>query len=189
MYMPSASDEPAKIDWRENARAAKAGCSYLTTGPFLQVSTLKGERPGATVRAEGGSVTLKVSVQCTDWIGIDRVQVLVNGRAPAELNFTKATHPALFKEGVLKFEREIQISLKEDAHLIVVACSEHTDLQTGYGSSSQSANRPLAYNNPLYVDVDGNGFQPNGDPLGFTHSGKKVTVEDAKQFLAQGKRP
>jgi hypothetical protein len=189
MYMPSASDEPAKIDWRENARAAKAGCSYLTTGPFLQVSTLAGERPGATVRPQGGLVTLKVNVQCTDWIDIDRVQVLVNGRAPAELNFTKASHPTLFKDGVLKFEREIQIPLKEDAHLIVVACSEHSDLRIGYGSSSQSANRPLAYHNPLYVDVDGNGFQPNGDMLGFVHTGKKVTVEEAKQFLAGQKQP
>lgn len=189
MYMPSASDEPSKIDWRENARAAKAGCSYLTTGPFLQVTTQNGDRPGATVRAEGGSVTLKVAVQCTDWIEIDRVQVLVNGRAPAEFNFTKALHPTLFKDGVLKFERDIQVPLKEDAHLIVVACSEHADLQTGFGSSSQSANRPLAYNNPIYVDVDGNGFQPNGDMLGFPQSGKKVTLEEAKQFLAEHKRP
>ena len=189
MYMPSASDEPSKIDWRENVRAAKAGCSYLTTGPFLLVSTPGGDRPGATVRAAGSSVTLKVSVQCTDWIDIDRVQVLVNGRAPAALNFTRATHPAFFKEGVLKFEREIQVPLQEDAHLIVVACSEQTTLQTGYGSSSQSANRPLAYNNPLFVDVDGNGFQPNGDSLGFPHPGKKVTLEEAKAFLAGRKQP
>jgi hypothetical protein len=189
MYMPSTSDEPAKIDWRENARAAKAGCSYLTTGPFLQVTTPKGDRPGATVRAEGGSVTLKVSVQCTDWIDIDRVQVLVNGRAPAELNFTKSAHPELFKSGVLKFQKDIEVRLREDAHLIVVACSESSDLQTGYGSSSQSANRPLAYNNPLFVDVDGNGFQPNGDLLDFPHTGKKVTVEQAREFLAGRKSP
>ena len=189
MYMPSASDDPSKIDWRENVRAAKAGCSYLTTGPFLQVSTLRGERPGATVRAEGGSVTLKVSVQCTDWIDIDRVQVLVNGRAPADLNFTRATHPALFMDGVLQFEREIKVPLKEDAHLIVVACSEHATLQTGFGSSSQSAIRPLAYNNPLFVDVDGNGFQPNGDSLDFPQTGKKVTLEQAKEFLSQRKQP
>jgi hypothetical protein len=153
------------------------------------VTTQKGDRPGATVRAEGGSVTLRVAVQCTDWIDIDRVQVLVNGRAPAALNFTKATHPALFQKGVLKFERDIPVSLTEDAHLIVVACSEHSDLQTGYGSSSQSSNRPLAYHNPIFVDVDGNGFQPNGDLLGFPQSGKKVTLEEAKQFLAQPKRP
>jgi hypothetical protein len=189
MYLPSASDDPSKIDWRENVRAAKAGCSYLTTGPFLQVSTLGGELPGATVRAEGGSVTLKVSVQCTDWIDIDRVQVLVNGRAPASLNFTRSTHPNSFRDGVLKFEREIKVPLKEDAHLIVVACSESSTLQTGYGSSSQSVIRPLAYHNPLFVDVDANGFQPNGDSLGFPQTGKKVTLEQAKQFLSGGQQP
>jgi hypothetical protein len=188
MYMPSASDEPSKIDWRENVRAAKAGCSYLTTGPFLQVSTPDGDQPGATIRAKGGLVTLKVSVQCTDWIDIDRVQVLVNGRAPAELNFTRALHPHFFGDGVLKFEREINVSLKEDAHLIVVACGEHSNLRTGYGSSSQSANQPLAYNNPLFVDIDGNGVQPNGDSLGFEQTGKKVTLEQAKAFLSEKKQ-
>jgi hypothetical protein len=26
--------------------------------------------------------------------------------------------------------------------------------------------RPVAFTNPIYVDVDGKGFQPNGDTLG-----------------------
>jgi hypothetical protein len=25
---------------------------------------------------------------------------------------------------------------------------------------------PIAYTNPIYVDVDGKGFEPNGDTLG-----------------------
>lgn len=120
MYMPSASDEPAKIDWRENVRHAKEGRSYLTTGPFLQVQTDDGTLPGGTVRATGG-VKLKVRVQCTDWIDIDRVQVLVNGRSEPKLNFTRATHPEWFANGVVKFDRVIDVPLAEDAHLIVVA--------------------------------------------------------------------
>ncbi|MEI6873266.1 MAG: hypothetical protein WCL08_13390, partial [Verrucomicrobiota bacterium] len=96
MYMPSASDEPAKIDWRENLLAAKRGCSYLTTGPFLQVTTSQGEGPGDTVLSKGKAVTLNVRVQCTDWIDIDRVQILVNGRAVESLNFTRTSHPSYF---------------------------------------------------------------------------------------------
>ena len=26
--------------------------------------------------------------------------------------------------------------------------------------------RPVAVSNPIFVDVDGGGFKPNGDPLG-----------------------
>jgi hypothetical protein len=186
MYMPSISDEPSKIDWRENVRAAKAGRSYLTTGPFLQVRTRDGAQPGDTVRALNGQVSLQVRVQCTDWIDIDRVQVLVNGRAPKALNFTRATHPALFKDGVLKFESDIPVQLNsKDAHLIVVAFGENSTLKTGYGSSPQASMHPIAYHNPIYVDVDGNGFQPNGDMLDFEHTGKRPSLEEAKAFLAR----
>ena len=183
MYMPSASDEPAKIDWRENSRHAKEGRSYLTTGPFLQVQTDDGTLPGGTVRATGG-VKLKVRVQCTDWIDIDRVQVLVNGRAEPKLNFTRASHPEWFANGVVKFDRVIEVPLAEDAHLIVVAAGENSDLKIGYGTSAQAKIKPIAYHNPIWCDVDGGGFKPNGDTLGWPLT-TKVSLEEARALLDQ----
>lgn len=181
MYMPSASDEPAKIDWRENSRHAKEGRSYLTTGPFLQVQTDDGTLPGGTVRANGG-VKLKVRVQCTDWIDIDRVQVLVNGRQEPKLNFTRASHPTWFANGVVKFDRVIDVPLAEDAHLIVVAAGENFDLKTGYGTSAQARIKPIAYHNPIWCDVDGGGFKPNGDTLGFPLT-TRIPIEEARALL------
>ena len=184
MYTPSASDEPAKIDWQENIRHAKAGRIILTSGPFLQVQTEDGVLPGATTRASG-SINLKVKVQCTDWIDIDRVQVLVNGRPRADVNFTRKSHPEFFADGVVKFDRLINVPLTEDAHLIVVACGESFDLKTGYGTSPQAKQRPCAYNNPIFVDVDGGGFTPNGDTLDFALPVKKITVPEARRILGQ----
>lgn len=185
MYMPSKSDNPAEIDWRENVRHAKAGHSYLTSGPFLQVTTEDGTGPGDTAHAVNGHVKLKVRVQCTDWIDIDRVQVLVNGRMPASLNFMRSANSQMFKDGVVKFEETIDVPLKEAAHLIVVALGEHSDLTTGYGTSSQAKMRPCAYNNPIFVDVDGKGFKPNGDTLGFPLPVAKMSVEEARKQIAE----
>jgi hypothetical protein len=187
MYLPSASDDPAKIDWRENIKAAKEGRSYLTTGPFLQVTTPNGEGPGATLLSNGKPVALKIKVQCTDWIDIDRVQILVNGRSLPTLNFTRATHPAFFKDGVIKFDQTIEVPVKADAHLIVVACGENYTLQTGYGSSSQSSIHPFAYHNPIWVDVDGQGVSPTNDPLDYPVTGAPVGVPEAKAFIGQKK--
>jgi len=184
MFMPSASDEPAKIDWRENSRHAKAGRSILTTGPFLQVETTDGTMPGGTTRANG-SVKLKVRVQCTDWIDIDRVQVLVNGRQREDLNFTRKSHAQFFTDGVVKFDRTLDVPLSEDSHVIVVAMGENFDLKTGYGTSAQARIKPCAYNNPIFVDVDGGGFTPNGDTLGFPLPVKRISVEDARKMLAR----
>jgi hypothetical protein len=129
-------------------------------------------------------VKLKVRVQCTDWLDIDRVQVLVNGRAPVELNFTRAANAKMFKDGVVKFDETIEVPLREDSHIIVVALGEHSDLSIGYGTSSQAKMRPCAYNNPIFVDVDGNGFKPNGDTLGFPLPVAKMSVEEARRELA-----
>lgn len=187
MYLPSSSDNPSEIDWKENVRHAKAGRVFLTTGPFLSVSTPDGATAGDSTRAQG-SIQLKVKVQCPDWIDIDRVQVLVNGRQIPSLNFTRATHPDWFQDGVVKFDRSIEVPLKRDAHLIVVAKGENFDLKTGYGTSDQAKLRPCAYHNPIYVDVDGNGFTPNGDTLGFDLP-VKVSIPEAKAILAKAGLP
>jgi hypothetical protein len=182
MYLPSKTDKPAQIDWRENSRHAKAGQAILTCGPFLQVQTDDGVLPGGTV-TNRSEVKLKVKVQCTDWIDIDRVQVLVNGRQPKELNFTRASHPNMFGAGVIKFEQTIPVQLKEDAHLIVVAYGEKSDLSIGYGSSTQAKMHPCAYNNPIFVDVDGGGFKPNGDLLDWGLPSKLASVDEVKKKI------
>jgi len=183
MYLPSQSDAPAEIDWRENSRHAKAGHSYLTTGPFLHVTTDEGAGPGETVRTIRGAVKLHMRVQCTDWIDIDRVQILVNGRPRPEFNFTRAANAKLFHDGVVKFDETITVPLSQDSHLIVVAIGEHSDLSRGYGTSDQAKTHPVAYHNPIFVDVDGHGFTPNGDTLGFPLPTAKVGVEEARRLL------
>ncbi|MGV3753846.1 MAG: CehA/McbA family metallohydrolase [Verrucomicrobiota bacterium] len=182
MYFPSASDKPNEIEHEEIARHAKAGRSYLTTGPFLQVTTEDGIQPGGETRATG-SIKLKVKVQCTDWIDIDRVQVLVNGRQEPKLNFTRKSHPKMFADGVVKFDQTLEVGLSEDSHLIVVAMGENSDLSTGYGTSSQAKIRPCAYHNPIFVDADGGGFKPNGDLLGWPLPTKGMKVEEVRALL------
>lgn len=183
MYLPSASDQPSEIDWRENARHAKAGRSYLTTGPFLQVRLGDGTLPGGTTRLPQPA-QLHVRVQCTDWIDVDRVQVIVNGRRPDALNFTRARDPEKFHGGTVRFDQTIPLDLAEDAYVVVVAVGENADLSVGYGSSSQAKLKPCAYHNPIFIDVDGNGFTPNGDTLGFDLPVGGLSVEDAKRILA-----
>ena len=182
MYIPSSTDAPDRIAWQEISRNAKAGRMILTTGPYLEVRTEDGTLAGGHARSNGGT-TLHVRVQCTDWLDIDRVQVLVNGRAVPALNFTRETHPALFANGVVKFDQAIKVPLNADAHLIVVAYGSQSDLKIGYGTSAQSKNRPCAYNNPIFVDADGNGFQSNGDTLGWDLPVKKLSLAEARRLL------
>lgn len=165
-YVPSSTDEPDQIDHVEIIRNSKAGRMMITNGPFLEVTTGDGLPIGSTVVAEG-FLDLKVKVQVPNWFDIDRVQVLVNGRQRPENNYTRELHPALFaKKGNVAFDQTVRVHLQQDAHLIVVATGEKSDLSKGYGRSWESGMHPIAYTNPIYVDVDHNGFRPNGDTLG-----------------------
>lgn len=184
-YLPSSTDEPAKIDWAELSPHAKAGHIVLSTGPFLEVTTQNGKIAGDDDRCTGG-IDLNVRVQCTDWLDINRVQVLVNSRPDPKLNFTRETHPQMFQDGVVKFEQKIHVPLQHDAHLIVVAMHETMTEETGFGTSDYARMRPCAYNNPIYVDADGHGFTPNGDTLGFDLPVGGMNADKVREKLARG---
>jgi len=182
VWLPSTTDDPAKVDWREMSRSAKAGRGILSTGPFMTV-TANGQPTGSEIKSGGQPVVLKVKVTCTDWLDIDRVQVLVNGRHPKELNFTRSSHPDWFGSGLVKFDREIPVTLNDDAHLIVCAINSAGDLKTWFGTSPQAKLKPQAWHNPFYVDVNGDGFKANGDTLGYDIPTTRMTVEEAQRIL------
>ena len=181
-YLPSTTDDPAKIQWPEISPHMRKGNMVVSSQPFLEVSTSDGHIAGEDVRGSGG-VELKIRVQCNTWADIDRVQILVSGRQEPKLNFTRATHPKLFGAGVVQFDQKIWVPLQQDAHLIVVATSETATLKTGYGTSDWGKMHPMAFNNPIYVDIDGNGWKPNGDTLGFELPTAGIKADDAKAQL------
>ena len=182
-YIPSSKENPKEIDWKEIATNAKKGRMMLTTGPYLSVGTAEGALPGDEIKSTGNTVALNVKIQCTDWIDIDRVQILVNGRQREDLNFTRAENPEMFSEGIVKFDQTINVPLSEDSHLITVAMGEHSDLKTGYGNSTQATMKPCAYHNPIFVDLGGDGFIPNKDTLGHPLPVKGLTPDKVKQIF------
>ena len=183
-YLPSTTDDPAKIAWTEVSPHMKKGNMILSTQPFLEVTTSDGHIAGDDVRGNGG-IDLKVKVQCNTWASIDRVQVLVNGRPEPKLNFTRATTPEKLGKGVVQFDQTIHVPLQQDAHVIVVATSESETLKTAYGTSDYAKMRPMAFNNPIYVDIDGHGFQANGDTLGFEIPVVGVNADKAREQLVR----
>ena len=87
------------------------------------------------------------------------MQVFVNGRPQSELNRTRRTHSSQFAAAseVVKFEGSFDIELATDAHVIVATIGEGLTMQKVM--SEQSGNiPPIAVSNPIFVDVDGDGF-------------------------------
>lgn len=159
-YVKCSTDDPAKIGELEIVRASRKGQSVMSSGPFMEV-LLNGAGPGDDLKLSGEG-KLSIRVQCPNWFDVDRVQVLINGAPEAALNFTRSSHPAMFGDGVVKFEQALALKLAADAHVIVVAAGENS----ATGPMMGEGDMPLAVSNPIYVDVNGDGFKPNLDTLG-----------------------
>lgn len=165
-YIKSPTDDPAQVKTLDIVHESEKGHIVVTTGPFMEVKlrTADGQAiPGDEVRASD-VMTLSVRVQCPNWFDIDRVQVLLNGRPDPKLNFTRAGALDRFTDTRVKFDQRITLTLAADTHIIVVAIGEHSTLGPVMGPNVGKM-QPVAVSNPIYIDVDGDGFTPNGDTL------------------------
>ncbi|MCX7049659.1 MAG: hypothetical protein NTX50_29755 [Candidatus Sumerlaeota bacterium] len=75
VYVPSSTDDPAKIDVAEILRNLKAGKTLITNGPFARVK-FAGAEPGAMGAAKGKSVDCDLVVQRPLWVGVEAVEIL-----------------------------------------------------------------------------------------------------------------
>jgi len=171
-YLKSPTDDPAEVRTLDMVHAAERGHLVMSSGPFLEVEIRasgggpdKPAIPGDDLAVPGGQASLRVRVQCPNWFDVDRVQVFLNGRPAESLNFTRRSAPEQFSAATMKFDREIPLHLERDTHVIVAAIGEQSKLGSVMGPE-HTDDRPVAVSNPIFVDVDGAGFQANGDPLG-----------------------
>jgi hypothetical protein len=97
-------------------------------------------------------------------LDVNRLFVLINGRTHAIHDYSRDKNPDAFRSGVIKFERTLDLELKGDAHVVVVTGQVGGKLGSVHGPTFGDS-EPAAISNPIFVDVDGNGFQPNKDTL------------------------
>ncbi|MGZ0167362.1 MAG: CehA/McbA family metallohydrolase [Planctomycetales bacterium] len=169
-WIRSPTDDPAEVKPLDIVRASEAGALIMSNGPFLEVEVREaGQKIGAfsgqELEAKSGNLEIDVRVQSPNWIDIDRVFVLVNGQIHQDHHYRKETHPNLFRSGVVKFDQKLSLKLDRDAHVIVVAGADKSTLGVIHGPT-WGQHRPAAFINPVFVDIDGNGFEPNKDTLG-----------------------
>jgi hypothetical protein len=171
-YIKSSTDDPAKIDTMEMVHNSERGHLVMTTGPFLEVKLTPAPEnrqaeyaiPGDLVAAPDGKCKLSIRVQCPNWFDVNRVQVFLNGRPEKSLNFTRRERGEFFRNDVVKFEATMALELTTDAHIIVATIGEGMSIGRVMGPQWGSQ-PPCAVANPIFVDVDGNGFHANGDLL------------------------
>ncbi len=168
-WIQSPTDNPAEINPLDMVHAAEQGRLVMSNGPFLEVwATETGKTArvtaGQDLAASSKKVTLHVNAQCPNWLDLDRCFVLVNGRIHPQHNYFREQHPHMFRSGAVKIDQQLELTLERDAHVIVVVGDLGADLSQVYATADGKAT-PTAFINPIFIDVDGNGFEASKDTL------------------------
>lgn len=127
--------------------AMKSFRHVVLGGPVIRL-TVNGETLGSTVSAPGGTVNVHVVVEAPAWMGLSFVKVFANGEVAREFQPLQTTERT-------RLDGAFDLELLTDAHVVVVAGSllpEHEMIPV-------SSKNPLSVTNPVFVDVDGNGFK------------------------------
>jgi len=170
-WVQSSTDDPAKVNVMEMVHNSEQGRVIISNGPYMEVTMREtgGDKAvvaGQDLAAPSRKITASVRVQCPNWTDINRVFVLVNGRIHKSHDYNTKSHPDKFKSGVVKFESDLDLTVEGDAHIIVVAAGEGLTLGPVMGPD-WGRQQPTVVSNPVFVDIDANGFKPNKDTLDF----------------------
>lgn len=130
------------------ARALRAGKSFFTTGPMLELE-LQGGGIGDTVRAERGNVAGRVRVRAAPWVDVSRVRIYLGGEVAADWA-VKAGAAAL------RFERQFELAVARDSFLVVRVDGKRP-LGPSVAPTRGAAMLPIAISNPVFVDGNGDG--------------------------------
>lgn len=169
-WIRSTTDDPARIDSDEMRDASRNGHMVMSNGPFLEAqfhetnTRLAPVSAGDDLLAKSKKVTASIRVQCPNWLDVDVVFVLVNGRRSDKLTFTRDKNPDMFGTGPVKFSQNVDVELTEDAHLIVLT-GHRSEVVGDIMGPFYGTQHPTALSNPVFVDIDGDGFKANKDTL------------------------
>jgi hypothetical protein len=160
-YVRVPDANPGKIDPLAVVKAIQSGDSFVTTGPFLDVSLTVGGSdkvfPGQSTTSKTGECAVHVTVQAPARTKIERIDVLVNGKVAQSL--IRADNAPGFSGAPAQFKGTLNIKLEKDANIVVVASGSGANL--GRRNELDATRVEAAVTNPIWVDVGGDGYKPS----------------------------
>ncbi len=157
IYHGQSAGDPVNID--SLMERVRAGRSFASNGPLLDLVLNGRYGPGETFTATAGAVRVAIDVWSAPWIEAAAVQLYVNG-VPQTPTMRAVPHPS-----AVHWRGELELRLEQDAFVVAeLRGSKELSpvVQRRVSPHGEEAGvLPYALTNPVFVDVDGNGtFDP-----------------------------
>jgi hypothetical protein len=180
-----------EIDVQEVVRALKGHNAVPSFGPVID-ATISSQGPGDTVAVSpGAEMTMKLRVQSASWFGVDRIEVYVSGELQHALDLDNGPELVVDYEGELTltapeedaFVFVIAVGIKDEnlmgptyldvpfgelqlTRIASLAFGSLPGLESYFPPTSSVPDFfpvfPLAMTNAILIDVDGDGWAPQG---------------------------
>ncbi len=178
-YVLGVGDDTATLSEPTFHAQTGAGRLLATTGPYVELTLEDGS--GATAALgdyfvpSSPDVTLHIKVQAANWVQVPQVRIVQNGFTTH--TFTTASNPAVrlgprfpwagTQNRKIRFEESIPITLGADTWLLVEAGESISVSPTPdpFVEKIVPGFNSLAFTNPIFVDLGGDGFTPPGLPV------------------------
>ena len=177
-YVYYNGEKAKNLDVDSLLEALKKGHSFLSNGPIVDYTINKTHIPGDSFTAKDGKVTVGIQVQCTPWVSISEVRLIINGERKLILSVPANS------ESIIQFSEEIGLTLSEDSYIAVEVLGKQSLFPVLQSRSSsgllENATLPYALTNPIFIDVDGNGQfdAPNQGDIELKDLGKpKIMIQ------------
>lgn len=147
------TDVPGDLNPDEVFAAFASGRTMLYAGPYIEVD-INGMTIGDTVdlSADLETAELVATVRWPGWMHVEFIRIYANGMLLEKSDLPELEESPAPNEAILRWPLQ---DLTADTHFVIVAGSLATahDMP-GYGRP------PISVTNPIYVDVDGDGWEP-----------------------------
>ena len=173
----------ANFDPEALAIASNAGKLVGSGGPFFNVTVTQGEQAaglGETLAGMPGPVQVEVAIQTPEWMQITGVDVFANITEGLDEDLNAPSGDALpptastavdwalaerveVAPGHARRQQTVTIPLDVAVDTWIVVVVHGDDGQSMFPVIHNRGARPFGFSNPIYVDVDGGGF--NNPPL------------------------
>jgi hypothetical protein len=154
-YIYYDGEKAKNLDVGSLLEALNKGHSFLSNGPIIDYTINRTHIPGDTFTAKDGKAAVGIQVQCTPWVSISEVRLIINGERKLILPVTANS------ESIIQFSEEIGLTLTEDSYIAVEVLGKQSLFPVLQSRSStgllEDTTFPYALTNPIFIDVDGNG--------------------------------
>jgi len=187
LYVGAGKDVPGGYTRDDVIEAIRQHRTITTNAPFLEI-TIGDHRVGDTVSVPGGSVDVGIRVRTPSWAKVDHLVVYANSQVVADqaipagqaTDYQTSVHLNLVADSWVVAEVTGSgnlfpvVSAIEfpplDATVIIKALAVGLDLSSlpltsKLAPSHVHITTPYAITNPIWIDVDGNGWTPPKPPL------------------------